>query len=563
MLIDITEPNTSDNNTESEPTTFAIGIDFGTTNSLATYLKNGSERIVLVKEPTVYTDISSGLTIRSIKRLIGISLQEAQTISNLYPLEIKEENGLLGFEFKERKFTSCLEMASKYLSNIKFKAEEKLDSKITEAVITVPAYFNEAQRQIVKDAATHAGLKVLRLIAEPTASALAYGLDNDSEGIYAVYDFGGGTFDVSILRMQGGVFQVIATGGDSMLGGDDIDNAIMQAENIESITDAKKLKESGNYKPETIEPIITRTIDIFKQTLTNSNTSIENIKGVVMVGGSTRLKEVQQAVTDLTNQAPLNNLNPDEIVALGAGIQAHGLTQGSNNLLLDVTPLSLGLETYGGLMEVIIARNTAIPAVQKRKFTTQADNQTGMIIHVLQGERELVEHCRTLANFELKGIPPMIAGVAEVEVTFAIDADGLLSVSAIENKSGVEADISIKPSYGLDENKMEEMLRSAMENARADISARLMRESIVEAETLIASTKVAIEQNIEDIEPEYLQSLNHYLSELQNGIDTEDRGKIEYGIKSLDEHSSHLALIKVNASLKENLTGKDINKVSS
>lgn len=468
MLLQIHEPGETPLPHENDE---AVGIDLGTTNSLVAISRGEKPEIIKGILPSIVT--VNGKQISSIKRKMNMP---AQLVEGKTPVEISAE----------------------ILKTLKATAEDALGKEIKKAVITVPAYFDDTQRTATKDAARLAGLEVLRLINEPTAAALAYGLDNGSEGVYAIYDLGGGTFDISILEMQNGVFQVLATGGDTELGGDDFDELIGKP-NARKIKEA--LSSNNEYEGFTrtefeklIAPLVDKTIKICASTLKDAGLNKSQIKGVVLVGGSTRVPLVQKKLEEFFGKKPLSNINPDEAVALGAAIQAEALTKGSNNLLLDVIPLSLGLETMHDIVEKIIYRNTPIPCTYAQEFTTFQNNQTGMIFHIVQGEREKVRDCRSLAKFELKGIPAMPAGAAKVRVVFTVDADGLLTVSAHEMATGIRQEIIVKPSYGLDEKDIERMIIESMQHGKEDMQARLLQESKLEAERLLVSLVPALKK---------------------------------------------------------------------
>ncbi len=610
MLLDIHEPGETPMPHEKGAT---VGIDLGTTNSLVAIANQGMQEVVtdeagnaLLPSVVAYEDeeifvgqaaLDKPKPIHSIKRFMGRGGEEAASIAHMlpYPVSSGDNHGMVTLDVGGKPITP-VQISAEILKTLKERAEKELENDVTEAVITVPAYFDDAARQATKDAAKLAGLEVLRLVNEPAAAALAYGLDNASEGIYAVYDLGGGTFDVSLLKMEKGIFQVIATGGDTALGGDDMDHAILalfleQAaledphkpallqlarEAKESLTDKESWQ--GNYTQnnqhitlsltrdvfnKAVATLIERTINNFKHVLLDAELDHEDIEGVVMVGGATRVPAVQQAVKALTDKEPLTNLDPDKVVAIGAALQAEALTQGSNNLLLDVTPLSLGLETMGGLVEVIIGRNTPIPATASQQFTTYQDGQTGMQIHVLQGEREMVDQCRSLATFELKGIPPMKAGQAVIEVTFTLDADGILTVSAREETTGKEQKIEVKPSYGLPPEQVETMLRESMEYAQQDITRRLLTESRVDADLAIKSTKAALEQDRSLLSDQEYQSIEAQLAIVASAAKEEDRDAIDYEVQQLEKITAPFAQKRVNKALSSFVAGKNVEDVAN
>jgi molecular chaperone HscA len=504
-----------------------IGIDLGTTNSLV--VENGK---VLAN----IKSISRG--VKSVKRLIGRKIEDIIHLQPFYADNIET--------------IPAIEISAEILLELKTIAESKLKTIITDCVITVPAYFDEAQRSSTKQAAKIAGLKCRRLLAEPTAAALSFGLDNASNGLYAVYDLGGGTFDISILKLEKEVFQVIATGGDSLLGGDDFDKLIAEHYGI-SIDAAQTKKESGNFDLAIVKTLVDKTITIFRKTLLQADIETSDLDGVVMVGGSTKMTAIVDSVSKFIGKPPITSVNPDEIVAMGAGIVAGNLSNGGGSLLLDVVPLSLGIETYGGLMEVIIERNTPLPAYKTSRFTTFVDNQTGLDIHILQGEREVAKNCRSLSRFELKGIPPMKAGLADVEISFNLDVDGILSVSAIEKTTNLSQEIEVKPSYGLSDAAIDEIINNSMENARADISTRLLLESKIVAEALIKNVEEYINDNPSE-------SIEERLSLLKASMLTTDRDDIDYQIEQLDRVAAPLFQDKLNQHLQSLVGGRNITE---
>lgn len=540
MLLQIHEPGQTPLPHENDE---AIGIDLGTTNSLIAISRSQNPQIISGIIPSVVfyngNEVEVGKYVEGAVTSVKRQMHQPAT---------KLANGL-----------TPIEVSADILRALKATAEDALGKEIKKAVITVPAYFDDTSRLATKDAARLAGLEVLRLINEPTAAALAYGLDKGAEGIYAIYDLGGGTFDISILRMEKGVFQVLATGGDTKLGGDDFD-ALIGKPNARKVKE--KLSTQNEFEGVTktefeklITPLVERTIKICERTLKDSGLAKNEIKGVVMVGGSTRVPLVVQKVAEFFGTKPLTDINPDEVVALGAAIQAESLTQGSNNLLLDVIPLSLGLETMHGIAEKIIYRNTPIPCTYAQEFTTYENNQTGMIIHVVQGEREMVADCRSLARFELKNIPALPAGVARIKITFNVDADGLLTVSAREEHTGEEQKIEVKPSYGLSEQEVEQMIRTSLEKGKEDMEERLLRESRSEAERLLISlkplmAKYDIEQNILD-----------KAAELEKNLHMANRTTLDNLREELNHLTESLAENIMNSSIGKALAGKNVENL--
>ena len=495
---------------------------------------------------------------------------------------------------------SPVEVSAEILATLRYRAEDTFNEDLFGAVITVPAYFDDAQRQATKDAAKLAGLNVLRLINEPTAAAIAYGLDNASEGVYAVYDLGGGTFDISILRLTRGVFEVIATGGDSALGGDDYDHALAdwvlaqtgraahsaadkatlkvvarRCKEVLSLAAVAPFEAALDQEPLTLEvsvaqfevltaDLTARTLSAVRRALRDARLDVADVQGVVMVGGSTRMPQVQRAVAKLFNRAPLNNLNPDEVVALGAALSANQLAGNSTNgelLLLDVIPLSLGLETMGGLVERIVPRNQTIPTAMAQDFTTYKDGQTALAIHVVQGERDLVADCRSLARFELRGIPPMVAGAARIRVTFTVDADGLLTVSALEQMSGVQAHIDVKPSYGLADDQIAQMLKDSFTTAEADMRARAVVEARVDAERMLLATHSALDADGDLLDASERAAIDAHMVAVLQVMGSDDASLIEATTKLLAQGTEAFAALRMNRGIQHALAGKNIETV--
>ena len=620
MLLDIHEPGQTPAPHSEDPV--AVGIDLGTTNSLVAVSSNGEPEIlrnihgeVLIPSVVAYEgDVAvvgyparerlakhPEQVVSSIKRLMGRGLDDIKMLAGALPFEVVGgAEGMVRLKVGDR-VVSPVEISAEILGALKSRAEKSLDREVTRAVVTVPAYFDDAARTATKDAARVAGLEVLRLVNEPTAAALAYGLDRGSEGLYAVYDLGGGTFDISILRMEKGVFQVLATGGDSALGGDDFDHTIAgqflaeraQAIGQEELTpvDAKRALEtargakehltenaSGSWVlgtddgqtshqldvatfDELISPLVDRTIEVCSSVLDDAELSREEIVGVVLVGGSTRVPQVRSKVAGCFGREPLTDIDPDQVVALGAALQAEALTVGADTLLLDVTPLSLGLETMGGVVEKVIYRNTPIPVALAQEFTTYQDGQTAMLIHVLQGEREMVDQNRSLARFVLHDIPPMTAGAAHIQVTFALDADGILTVSAREETRGAEQRVEVRPSYGLSDEEMEVILRESIENARADMEMRLLTEARVEGQRAVLALRAALEGDGDLLRPIERRSLENAIAGLEKAMATTDRDLIEGWVEKLDQETQFFAERRMDRGIRTALAGTSIDEL--
>jgi molecular chaperone HscA len=613
-LLQISEPGQAP---DPHQRRIAVGIDLGTTHSLVAAVRHGvaeclpdaQGRVLL---PSVVRYLEEGgrqigaeahaahahdpeNTIASVKRFMGRGLEDIANRAKL-PYRFGDQPGMITLHTRAGE-KSPVEISAEILATLRYRAEDTFNDDLFGAVITVPAYFDEAQRQATKDAAQLAGLKVLRLINEPTAAAIAYGLDNASEGVYAVYDLGGGTFDISILRLARGVFEVIATGGDSALGGDDYDRALadllLQRAGIEAASAADKatvkvaarggkerLTEADTTDVElhlggqTVTVNVTRadfervTADLTQRTLAavrkvlrDARLARDDIQGVVLVGGSTRMPQVRRAVADFFDREPLTNLNPDEVVALGAAIQANqlaGNNESGDLLLLDVIPLSLGIETMGGLVERIVPRNETIPTAKAQDFTTYKDGQTAMALHVVQGERDLVADCRSLARFELRGIPPMVAGAARIRVTFTIDADGLLNVSAREQTSGVEARIDVKPSYGLSDEQVAAMLQDSFATAQMDMKARALAEARIDADRMLLATRSALDADGALLETGEREAIDALMDDLRRVVQGDDAAAIEAATEALAKGTEAFAARRMNQSIRQALAGRSV-----
>ena len=605
----------------------AVGIDLGTTNSVVAIARDGVPAALhddsgkaLVPSVVAYPDTGGVLvgeearllmareprnTVGSIKRLMGRGAGDLHAVAGVLPYEIEPGSGQTDM-VKLRiggKARSPVEISAEILKALRARAESALDKPVERAVITVPAYFDDAARTATRDAARVAGLEVLRLVNEPTAAALAYGLDKGSEGLYAVYDLGGGTFDFSLLRLEKGVFQVLATGGDAALGGDDFDRAIAErllderkrdgiADRVDeaavktALALGRQMKEQLSERDHTsgrlelagtpsfhslaraefetmIASHISRTLDIASNVLADAGMAAADVQGVVLVGGSTRLPLVRAEVAGMIGKPALTDIDPDEVVALGAALQAEALTGGGDTLLLDITPLSLGLETMGGIVEKVVPRNTPIPVQLAQEFTTYEDGQTAMAIHVVQGEREMVADCRSLARFELSGIPPMTAGAARIRISFAVDADGLLEVSAEERTTGVAQRIEVKPSYGLSHDDMADMLYDSLEHAEADVTQRLLVEARVEARRNLLALEAALAKDGSLLAAAERATLDAARSHLEAAVSGEDRDAINAAAEALEGLSKPFAERRMDLGIREALAGLSVGELES
>ncbi len=616
-LLQISEPGQAP---DPHQRRIAVGIDLGTTHSLVASVRNSvaeclpdAQGQVILPSAVRYLEnggrqIGSDAllaqaedpqnTLVSVKRFMGRGLKDIANADKL-PYQFVDKPGMLAIQTRAGE-KSPVEVSAEILATLRFRAEDTFNDDLYGAVITVPAYFDDAQRQATKDAAQLAGLNVLRLINEPTAAAIAYGLDQSSEGVYSVYDLGGGTFDISILRLTRGVFEVLATGGDSALGGDDYDRALVEfvqsttscvvatpSDKAQIMVVARACKEALSQHDsvqfevklstgavactvtrvqfeEACKPLTQRTLNAVRKALRDAGLQKKDIQGVVMVGGSTRMPHIQTAVADLLGCEPLTNLNPDEVVALGAAIQANQLAGNNPDgelLLLDVIPLSLGIETMGGLVERIVPRNQTIPTAMAQDFTTYQDGQTALALHVVQGERDLVADCRSLARFELRGIPPMAAGAARIRVTFTVDADGLLSVAALEQHSAVQANITVKPSYGLSDDQIATMLQDSFKTAEQDIKTRALVEARVDADRMWLATQSALQADGDLLSEEERSHIKNLMATTLEAKKLEEAAAVEAATEALAKGTEAFAAQRMNRGIQNALSGQHIESI--